>query len=116
MRTRRDFRESVQEVQTEQADDELEEVEIESETEVHPWRADGSTSGNHSFAWFRTSQDESRWCLAELDVFQDQQTGQTDIVEDPVILELAEQLDTPDAADSPVEDISSDVETPEVVL
>ena len=33
------------------------------------------------------------------------------------ILELAEQLDTPDvAADSPVEDISSDVETYEVVL
>ena len=70
-----DALESVQEVQTEQADDELEEVEI--ETEVHPWRADGSTSGNHSFAWFRTSQDESHWCLAELDAFQDQQTGQT---------------------------------------
>ena len=62
-----DALESVQEVQTEQADDELEEAEI--ETEVHPWRADGATSGNHSYAWFRTSQDESHWCLAELDAF-----------------------------------------------
>ena len=98
-----DALEWVQEVQTEQADDELEEVEV--ETEVHPWRADGATSGNHSYAWFKTSQDESHWCLAELD-----------IVEDPVILESKGQPDIPDlAADSPVEDISPDVETLEVV-
>ena len=54
--------------------------------------------------------------MAELDVFRDQQTGQTDIVEDPLILESTGQPDIPDLeAESPVEDISSDVESLEVV-